>query len=211
MSTRDTHHARTVRLGRPSDLAYVYHLQNRMHGSVGYCPRGGLAERLATARIVVVEENGAPAGYVSYTHRRDGTTHLTQIAVEEDIWRTSAGTRLLDWLICDADAHDSRLITLKCAFDLPSNNFWRNSNFLPIAVRTDKRRPLICYARRLVTTVTTPIVFPNSQPRPRNRRVRGDTPPTPPQSGIAESPPSPPDGGSRSGRNATCSPTPPVL
>lgn len=140
---------RRVRFGTPTDLPYVYSIMNRMHDRVGYAPKGGLLDRLETRRIIIVEENGDPAGYMSFTHRLDGHTHMSQIAIEEEIWRTAAGTELMQTLIDDARAHGSHGITLRTAIDLDANFFWPTIGFLPQRVDTPKRRRQIHWGLHL--------------------------------------------------------------
>jgi len=162
-SPRPNEPSRRVRLATMSDLSYVYSLQARYHDEVGYCPRGGLIHRIDTKRILIVEENDSPAGYVSATHRRDGRTHLTQIAIDPWLWRTTAGTVLLRRLTTSARMHGSRWMTLKCAQLLPANEFWTAQGFAVTEVRREQVRPLNCYAKALTTNTRFPPTAPSAQ------------------------------------------------
>lgn len=152
--------ARRIRWGVPKDLSYVYSIMNRMHDRVGYAPKGGLLDRLETRRIIIVTENDAPAGYISFTHRRDGHTHMSQIAIDEEIWRTQAGTELMQTLISDALTHGSHGITLRTAIDLQANFFWPTLGFLPQRVDTPKRRRQIHWALPLDADPALPMITP---------------------------------------------------
>lgn len=151
---------RHVRWGRPRDLSYVYDIMNRMHDSVGYAPKGGLKDRLETRRILIICENDDPAGYLSFTHRADGHTHCSQVAIEEEIWRTHAGTEIMQTLIDDALEHGSHGITLRTAIDLQANFFWPTLGFLPQRVDQPKRRRQIHWALFLDACPDQPMITP---------------------------------------------------
>lgn len=144
---------RPIRSATLRDLAWCYHLQNDLHDHVGYCPRGGLEDRIRTGRILIVEENQEPAGYVSVTHRRDHTTHLTQLAIDPQLWRTRLGSLLWHRITTTAIAAGSIAVTLKCATDLPANAFWHSTGAHVVGIRTDRRRPLLCWTYPLVEGV----------------------------------------------------------
>lgn len=154
--------SRLIRHARLKDLAYVYALQNRLHDHVGYTPRGALDERIRTHRMLIVEENGDPAGYVTYTHRRDRRTHLPQVAVDPAIWRTLAGSELMQRLITSATRAGSYALTLKSAIDLDVNHFWPRHGFTPQHVEQTRTRSLVHWARKLVPMGTRPILAPKS-------------------------------------------------
>ena len=151
---------RRVRFGTPADLTYVYSIMNRMHDSVGYAPKGGLLDRLETRRIIMLIENDDPAGYMSFTHRRDGHTHMSQIAIEEEVWRTQAGTELMQTLIDGALEQGSHGITLRTAIDLQANFFWPTMGFLPQRVDQPKRRRQIHWALLLDACPDQPLITP---------------------------------------------------
>ena len=139
----------------PADLAYLYDLQNKLHDSVGYTPKGGLQERIETGRIIVIEENGWPAGFINYTHRKDRRTHISQLAVDPGIWRTQAGTDVMTRILHDARNAGMRRVTLRTALDLPANEFWPMVGFQEMGCEQGRRRILVCWEHDL--HVPTPI------------------------------------------------------
>lgn len=154
-----------IRHAVPGDLSLIHHLQCKLHHAVGYTPRGGLIARIESRRILVAEDNGDPAGYVSYTHRLDGTTHLPQIAVHPDLWRSSLGRMLWEHLVRSAKCHASTAITLKCATDLPSNAFWTAVGCELVAPVPGHARTLNAYAYTLRSTPGGPQHAPTSPRR----------------------------------------------
>lgn len=147
---------RIVRMGVESDLDYIVALMSRLNDSVGFCPRGAIAERIETRRIVVVEENGEPAGYVNFTNRRDRTTHISQVAVDPAIWRTTAGTSIVSTILRSATQAGSQLVTLRSALDLPANDFWPTVGFEDVGGQRGQKRWLICWVHRLGITQRDP-------------------------------------------------------
>lgn len=140
---------RIVRRATLRDVPTMYALMNKLNAYVGYVPKGGLIDRVETGRIVVAECNGHVAGYVSYTHRRDGLTHLGQVAVHPDLWRTKHGSDLWQWLEGSALMAGSEAITLKVAADIPAVRFWDALGLVAVGFEQPKRRRLIVYAHSL--------------------------------------------------------------
>lgn len=151
LTTRDTpdEPPRIIRPGLPSDLNYLCDLQNRLHDAVGYTPRGGLQERLETGRLVVIQENDDPAGFINFTHRRDRRTHISQLAVDPAIWRTRAGTDVMTVILNAARNAGSECVTLRTALDLPANAFWPTMGFEELGCEQGERRILVCWRHPL--------------------------------------------------------------
>lgn len=146
---------RVIRPATSSDVPYLYKLQNDLHDYVGYCPRGGLEQRAGDGRLIVIEENGDPAGFLNFTHRRDRTTHVSQLAVDPQIWRTTAGTDTMRLLVQGAIAAGSRQITLRTALGLPANLFWPTFGFIDQGLVPGERRTLVCWSLALPQTSRT--------------------------------------------------------
>lgn len=170
-----------VRAAVPEDLTWMTSLQDRLHDYIGYTPRGALLDRILHRRIIVAEYNDDPAGFVTFTHRLDGTTHLPQLGVHPDLWRTHLGSQLWASLERSARCHASRYITLKCAYDLPANYFWGTVGCVPLGVTRGHRRMLNVWVRPLRGNIPVFLRPPKSpRIRPitrRGTRDRTDTPP----------------------------------
>lgn len=168
---------RHVRFGTLTDVTYLAHLQDHLHDAVGFIPRGGLKHRVNTRRLIVVEENDAPAGYVTFTRRRDGLVHVPQICVDQAIWRTTAGTQLVTLLRSLALASGARALTLRSARELECNRFWPTQGFTRQGVIQGRRRELLCWALPLdghrfypVVEIPTAGGIPARNPRTRPKR-----------------------------------------
>lgn len=136
---------RLIRPGLPGDLNYLYDLQNKLHDSIGWTPRGGLLERIETNRLVVIQENDLPAGYINFTHRRDKRTHISQLAVDPAIWRTQAGTEIMQHILDGARRAGSTHVTLRSALDLQCNDFWPTMGFEEVGCEQGEHRILVCW------------------------------------------------------------------
>lgn len=167
---------RDVRYGVVADVPYLLHLQNKHKHAVGYAPKGALIDRAETQRILVILENDEPAGYLNYTHRLDGITHVSQVAVDDGIWRTRAGTLIMRTLIDSALDAASVAITLKSALDLQANFFWPTLGFLPNGIVPGTRRPLSVWVKPLHVH---PLALPDAPTAPPCPYIDRTTPPTP--------------------------------
>lgn len=141
--------SRVIRRATLSDLSYLYDLQSTMHHAVGYTPRGGIEDRINTNRIIVVEENGWPAGFINFTHRKDRRTHVSQLAVDPAIWRTAAGTEIMTRILNDARHAGSVRVTLRTALDLDANQFWPTVGFGEVGTEQPLKRILVCWEHDL--------------------------------------------------------------
>lgn len=157
---------RNVRYAKPGDLSYIYHLQNVLNHSVGHAPRGALQDRIDTARIIVIEENDHVAGFLNFTHRQDQVTHISQVAVDPEIWRNAAGSAIMQVIIQSAKDAGSKALTLKSALDLDANQFWPTLGFIPQGLIQGKRRWLSAWTRIISADIAYPIQTPTSGGHP---------------------------------------------
>jgi N-acetylglutamate synthase-like GNAT family acetyltransferase len=130
----------TVRLARTNDIPFIYSLMNRRHTEVGYTPRGALLERAERGCLLLVVKNDQEAGFLNYTHRIDRTTHVSQVAISEELWRDGLGTKVMTALLIDAVRAGSRAVTLQTARELFANNFWPTLGFETHCLTRGRRR-----------------------------------------------------------------------
>lgn len=166
---------RGVRYGIAADVPYLLHLQNKHKHAVGYAPNGALIDRVQTNRIIVLLENDVPAGYLNFTHRLDGITHVSQVAIDDGVWRTRAGTLIMRTLIDSALDGASVAITLKSALDLEANFFWPTLGFLPNGIVQGHRRPLSTWCKPLHVH---PLALPDAPTAPKCPYIDRTPPPT---------------------------------
>lgn len=140
---------RSIRYATAADVPFIYDLANKYTNMIGYCPRGGIDDRVHSRRVILLEQNGQHAGYVSATHRLDGITHLPQVAVARELWRTDAGSDLLRTLVNAASDAGSLAITLRSAVDLDANRFWPTLGFELLGTFPGRRRDLNAWALRI--------------------------------------------------------------
>lgn len=158
---------RKVRLAIPDDLTFIYDLQRKLEDQVGHAPRGALLDRINTDRIVIVTENDEPAGYLNFSHRKDRKTHISQVAIHPHVWRTQAGTRLMNLIRRAAVDAGSWCITLHTAVDLPANLFWPTLDYRPQTITQGKRRPALHWALDLYRDPAPPIITAIRRPPKR--------------------------------------------
>lgn len=151
---------RVVRYATIADLSYLNHLQQTLSHSVGYTPRGALKDRIERRRIIVLEHNGQAAGYINHTHRVDQVTHISQVCVDPQIWRTRAGTLIMRTIAQASRDAGSVAITLRSAMDLECNRFWPILGFTPHGIIEGQRRYLTAWALALTDRIPVPITTP---------------------------------------------------
>lgn len=139
----------TIRPAEPADLSFMLDLQNRLNYAVGVIPRGAILERIETRRILTVTVNGELAGFLNYTHRRDRVTHVSQLAIDPELWRQRFGTLALARLMTNAVNLGQDALTLKCAEDLDANSFWETQALDCWGQTNGRRRTLIIWGKVL--------------------------------------------------------------
>ena len=114
------------------DLTFVDSLRKREGNALGFIPIQRYEMEVNGERkgsLYLSWDNGDPTGYIYATHSGRGTTHIIQVAVQEDARRMERATALLDSVRADAAARHSWLLSLRCADDLEANEFWAALGF----------------------------------------------------------------------------------
>lgn len=137
-----------IRSGGADDARWLDWLQDRPFAKdAGWLPLVAIKERLAIGQVLIIEKNGAPAGYVIAANRRDKITHVTQVVIDEECWREGLGVQLMQKVLRTADAAGSRSLTLRCAHDSYADSFWPVVGLARIASQAGQRRWLTCWSR----------------------------------------------------------------
>lgn len=130
-------------------------MQKRWSNSVGFLPRCAFERYIEGQQILIVQENGEAAGYLSWTFRKDGIVRLPQVAIHPDLLRTTLGTRLLHRIETAARKGNCSLIRLRSRSDLHANSFWPSVGFTCTAVIAKpsiRGLPLLEWTKQLLPT-----------------------------------------------------------
>lgn len=150
------HVHRTVTVAAPSDLPFVLHLQKHWSNNLGFLTRAALAEYIDTKQLLLVRENGQPAGYLNWTCTKAGMVRIPQVALEPELLRTTIGSKIIAHLKRAALRGDCSVIRLTSRSDLHANLFWPTLGFNVTAVfanPTKRNLPLFEW--------TMPLLDPN--------------------------------------------------
>jgi hypothetical protein len=134
--------AATVRLAVPGEWTFLDRLQRRHHAAVGFLSRAALEHAIDRQRVLLVTENGEPAGYLygkAAYHRRADVAVIFQAAICYDARRRLLGTALVEAFAARLAARVAQLC-LWCAADLDAHLFWSALGFVPVATRAGARR-----------------------------------------------------------------------
>jgi N-acetylglutamate synthase-like GNAT family acetyltransferase len=149
----DEHLVRTIRMAKPSDLTFVSDLQTRWSNNIGFLPRAALQQAIESNRTLLVFENGQHAGYLNWSANRKGAVHVTQVAIEPELLRTTLGTKIMRTIERSAVKGGCSIIRLASRSNLTANFFWPELGFATTAVfQRNSRRglPLIEWTKLLV-------------------------------------------------------------
>lgn len=137
---------RTVRVARSSDLPFVVHLQKVWSDNVGFLTRAALREYIDSKQLLLVYENNAPAGYLSWTCTAKGLVRLQQVAIDAELLRTTLGTKIMRHISRAGIRGNCSIVRLRSRSDLPANLFWPELGFILTATflnRTKRMLPLL--------------------------------------------------------------------
>lgn len=138
--------SRSLRLATPADLSLIVHLQAVYSDALGFLPTQVHERYISAGQVVIVMENNAPAGFVSYIPAKTGVCRIPQVAVHPDLLRTALGTSLICCLADAALNGGCTMLRLTSRSDLQCNAAWPVLGFLPSGYQTprnSRKRPLI--------------------------------------------------------------------
>lgn len=111
-------------------LAYVDKLQRANALELAFYPMSALRTAWEDGRILGVEENGEPAGYLWHGPVRGGRdVFIYQACIDYDARRRRLGFAMVRELIAKAAAVGALGVRLRCASSSESNEFWRAIGF----------------------------------------------------------------------------------
>lgn len=144
--------ARRVRVATLDDLSFVVEQQSRWSGAVGFLPRSTFERYIERGQIIVAEENGWPAGYISFCGASKGLLRILQVAVHLDLLREHVGTDMMTAIETYGLNNGLSVSRLTCRDGLEANGFWPTLGFVQSAVysrRTTRKRLLREWTKQL--------------------------------------------------------------
>lgn len=113
---------------------YAEYLARCDYEAVGFIPRPRLEMYEAAGQILVEKENDEPCGVVVFGNGWP-TLRIYQAIVQYDARRRERGLHLVERTIAEAKRRGCELVSLWCADDLPSNEFWKAAGFTRLQQR----------------------------------------------------------------------------
>jgi GNAT superfamily N-acetyltransferase len=115
----------------PDLLKYVDHLQKKNAEALSFYPTQVFEREAEKGRIFLGLLNGQPCGYL-YVGARGTDVKCHQVCIEYDARRRLYGAVLVQAM--EQYAGDAYTISLRCAFDLDANKFWREMGYQVISI-----------------------------------------------------------------------------
>src|SRR3990167_3943595 len=94
------------------DLKYLDSLRKKESESLGFIPMQRYEMEVNGERhgsLYLAWDNGDPTGFIYATHSGRGTSHIIQVAIQEDARRKERATALVDAVVEDGKARRSWL------------------------------------------------------------------------------------------------------
>lgn len=113
-------------------IDYIDGLQRKNHEALSFYPRSAFEREQAKGRLFLGMLNGEPCGYL-YVGAVGGDMKCHQVCIQYDARRRLYGAALVQVMENHAWEGRSASITLRCAFDLDANDFWRAMGYRVIA------------------------------------------------------------------------------
>lgn len=145
-----------VRIATPNDLPFIVGLQKQWSNAVGFLPTCTHKRYIDANRVLIIEENDTPAGFVNWTCSRNGLIRLPQVAIHRDLLNNGLGSLLVKHLAHYARSHNATTLRLTSREKLDCNHVWPTIGFQTTAIYTPmtaRRLPLIEWTLHLNTQI----------------------------------------------------------
>ena len=144
------------------DINAIIALQEFWRKDVGRLTRSAHGDHIRRGDTFLITENGQDAGYLLAHCGIDRRTNILQVAVHDDLLRSTLGTQLMTHVFRHAVAHDQLSISLRTRVDLPANLFWPTVGYYYTGqcVTRNRKRSLL---NTWVRTLTSPIYVPRAR------------------------------------------------
>ncbi len=118
---------------------YIDALAHKNSEALSFLPRPMLEHYAGAGQILMAHENDEPCGYLIHGNG-DRWCKIYQACIQYDARRREHGFELVRRLVRKADSQGFEAISLWCADDLDSNDFWRAAGFTFAGQREGGRR-----------------------------------------------------------------------
>lgn len=143
------------------DLQFIIGLMKQNTNALGFIPAPQLAQRYIPKGQYIVQRDlaGRSVGYLLHGALNPGRTlYISQHCIEIDRRQQGHGMDALAILLGRAKLNNCRSIVLKCAENLPSNQFWKAAGFECTAIKAainSRNRRINVYTLDLWRTLFT--------------------------------------------------------
>lgn len=138
-----------ISTARHTDNAYIDQLQRQFFSHVGCVNRGARDDRIERNDYWRCLLNGQHAGFVLLSGGVTRCMRLSQVAIDEELWRNGLGTVIIEQVRRFAHAHAKHdTVAVSVATDLPMNEVVTATQAAHVATRLElssKRRRLNHY------------------------------------------------------------------
>ncbi|MGD9827108.1 MAG: GNAT family N-acetyltransferase [Hyphomicrobiaceae bacterium] len=121
-----------IRRATLDDLKYLDALRKKEGDALGFIPMQRYEMEVNGERhgsVYLAWDNDDPTGFIYATHSGRGTTHIIQVAIQEDARRMERASALVGAVVDDGLRRRSWLTSLRCADDLEAGHFWAALGF----------------------------------------------------------------------------------
>ncbi len=162
-----THLQHQITIATERDLHAIIDLQECWRRDVGRLTRSAHADHIRHGDTLLITHRGQEAGYLMAHCGKDHNTNILQVAVHEDLLRSTLGTQLMQAVVTRALAHDQLTIKLRTRTDLPANQFWPSVGYYfagEAVTRNRLRSRLNCWVRPLTAPIHVPAAIRDFRP-----------------------------------------------
>lgn len=151
----------------PAD--YIIALMRRETDALGFIPAPHIRNHLVAREQYLIQTDGHahPRGYLLHGPPKPGRPlRIYQVCVDIDHRRILYATRMIETLRHRARTAGATRILLRCAADLPANQFWLALGAKPILIQPGGKR-----RNRLIITYDLPLFHTPPEGTPAPNRV----------------------------------------
>lgn len=138
-----------------NDTAFIVHLMRTETDALGFIPSTAIKTRWIPTGRYIIQRNrtGRRVGYLLHGPLHQGKPlHVNQVCIDIDDRLCTYAAQAVTELIKRARTVRATEIRLRCALDLPANQFWTAMGFIPQTVTDGGRR-----RKRKIVHYTLPI------------------------------------------------------
>jgi len=115
-------------------LQYIKHLIKQNYNSLGFIPLPSIEQAMDNGQVLIEKENDDPCGFLLFGNGFP-VLKIYQDCIQYDARKIHHGMNLVKRLIAIAEKRNCVAISLWCADDLESNEFWKAAGFIFVGKR----------------------------------------------------------------------------